>query len=321
MKKIFLFFVSISIFFLFSFADEWQEFYDSVRVYYLDGDYSKAEIKAKELLDYTLENFSPTSVELAHTQNIYGLILKSLSKFDDAKNYFLKSLEIFKSNKENKNYGIVEVNLGGLYFDQYLDSIALIWLLDGVDILKGYDDYENLVNPYYQLYQIYYGYYDYDNARKFLLRLIDVEEKFYGKDDTLIGIDYRSLAWLYMETENYDSAGIYFDKSIDVLKINGGFKNIQLGISYNDYGVKYDYEKNYEKAIENYLKAVDIFEKASEKKEVANTYNNIGLAYEKLSDRKNAAEYYLKAYEIAKIIYDENDDVLKKYKKNYDRVK
>ncbi len=96
MKKFFLSFVFISIFFLFSFADEWQELYDTVRTYYFDGDYSKSEIKAKEHVDYTIKNFSPKSIELAHTYNNIGLAYEKLSDRKNAAEYYQKAYEIAK---------------------------------------------------------------------------------------------------------------------------------------------------------------------------------------------------------------------------------
>ncbi|MEJ5307662.1 MAG: tetratricopeptide repeat protein [candidate division WOR-3 bacterium] len=326
MKKFFVLVIML-IFTLFAFADEWQDKYDTVNNYYTNGNYEMGYKKAQELLDYTLNKYDSKSVEAGHAYNILGLISKKLDKFDESETYFNKSITAFKASgdAEKKNVAIVKTNLGDLYFDYFYDDLATENLLDAVNWFEennSYGDYnENLIMPYYDLYQIYEYAYDYPNAIKYMKKMIEVEEKTYGKNDTLVGVDYRTLAWLYINSDDYEGAQPYFEKSLSVLKVNGGYNNNQLGVTYNDYGVLYDYTGEYNKALEYYKKATEVFEKSKNNIELANTYNNMGLAYEKLGKKSDAKKYYQKAYDLSKKENGENNEDTKKYKENLDRVK
>lgn len=324
MKK-FLAMVMVFISFVFIFSDEWQDKYDQVNGYYMAKDYENGYKKGLDLLDYTLKEYDSKSSEAGHAYNILGLISKNLDKFDESETYFIKSITAFKSVNDEKNVAIIKTNLGGLYFDYFYDDLAKENLEDAViwfeqnNSTGNYD--ENLISPYYYLYEIYNYSYDYPKAIDYMKKLITVEEKSYGKTDTLVGIDYRSLAWLYLYSEDYNNAEKNFEKSLSILKVNGGKNNNALGVTYNDYGVLYDYKQDYQKALDYYKKAVEIFEKSNNNIELANTYNNMGLAYEKLNKKSDAKKYYQKAYDISIKEYGENNEETKKYKENLDRIK
>lgn len=324
MKKLVVI-VMIFISFVFIISDEWQSKYDVVYGYYLSKDYENGYKKGLELLDYTLKEYGSKSSEAGHIYNILGLISKNLDKFDESETYFTKSITAFKMVNDYRNVSIIKSNLGGLYFDYFYDDLARENLEDAVSWFEQnnsngkYD--KDLMNPYYYLYEIYNYSYDYPKAIDYMKKLINVEEKSYGNTDTIVGVDYRSLAWLYIYSEDFSNAEKNFEKSLSILKVNGGKNNISLGITYNDYGVLYDYKGEYNKAFDYYKKAAGIFEKSNNMVELANTYNNMGLAYEKLDKLSDAKIYYQKAYDISKREYGEKNDETKKYKENLDRVK
>jgi len=325
LKSSILFLLTLS--FLFCFADKWQGDYDATDGLYKDGYYEEAKEKAKDLIDFTKDEFGVNSPEMGHAYKILGLIESRLGNFELSEESFKKGITSFENSgeKEKSNVAILKSNLGDLYYQNFFDENAQDYLEDAVKILENLNDggkyNTNLEIPYYDLYSIYNDGAYFADAASTLKKLIDVEKKNYGKTDTIVGVDLRNLGWVYVMWGKYDDAATYMEEAIEIHEKNGGNENDLLGLAYNDYGVLFDYKQEYEKAIEEYKKAADIFKKSKNDKALGNTYNNIGLAYQKLFENTSAIEFYTKAYNIYKSIYGDDDENTQEVKKNLDSVK
>ena len=245
LKTFFVLVLTVS--FLFCSADKWQDDYDEADGLYRDGYYEEALEKADELIEFSKDEFGVNSAETGHAYNISGLINGKLGKIEEAEEDYKAGIKAFDKagSKEKKNVAILKANLGDLYYQNFYDDEAKMYLKDAVSMLEemNYDgDYnENLEIPYYDLYSIYYNEEYYTDAAKVLKKLIDIEKINYGKSDTLVGIDLKNLGWVYVKSGDYSEAEKYMKQAVEVLEKNGGYKKDQLGLAYNDYGVLFDY--------------------------------------------------------------------------------
>lgn len=136
----------------------------------------------------------------------------------------------------------------------------------------------------------------YEEAEKYLIKLLMVSEKSNFKKGEAVAYNYQGIIYddrgqMSKALENYFKALKIFDE----LKLYGGQADC-----YNNIGLIYLNQHDLDKAL-SYLEKSEKYAELSKKRFILdNPINNIGTVYYKKKDYKNALTYYYKAFELRK---------------------
>ena len=92
---------------------------------------------------------------LARVYNGLGVLFKSLNKFEQSYENFLKSAELFRELEETKNEGFIYLNIGGILEDRDSIKKAKEYLGKSKNILEELND-PNLISCYINLGQVHF---------------------------------------------------------------------------------------------------------------------------------------------------------------------
>ena len=140
----------------------------------------------------------------------------------------------------------------------------------------------------------------YDEAEKNYLRLISMQESFYGIEHSKTSKSYNRIGIVYGNKGDYERALGYLFKAMAINEKVLGKKHPDTAASYDNIGVIYANQNDYNKALEYYLMAVNIREKVLgiRNSKTAGSYNNIGEAYHAQGDYDTALKFHFKALKI-----------------------
>ena len=273
--------------------------------------------------------------------NARGLSKGALNKFQDAIDDFNKAILINPKNKlaiENKIF----YEEKKIKEKKFLISNKIIKLSEEIKKFEEKDDYENIIEKYKEIIElekkdkrlssfpyssIAYNYEkigNFDEAIKYQLEGIKVEEQLTGRDSLEVANLLDGLSFLYYRGEYYIDK-FYFEevKSIKeiVLKIKEnifGLENINTASSYQNLASLYSEIGKYEQAIPLRKKAIEIANNSKEKNNFytsipdykAFLYSQIHHDYNQIGDYRNAKKNALIALEIRTKTFDKNDPLL-----------
>ena len=273
--------------------------------------------------------------------NARGLSKAQLNMFQSAIEDFKKAIEINPKNKlaiENKIF----------YEDQQtiekklLVSNKIIKLSEEIKNLQKRDDYENIIEKYKQIIELekkdnrvssfpysaiatnYEKIGNFDEAIKYQLQGIKVEESITGKDSIEVANLLDGLSFLNQRGQYYVDK-LYFKEVVSikerVLKIKEnvfGLENIKTAASYQNLAGLYAEIGQYEKSIPLRKKAIQIANIAKEENDFytsipdykAFLYSQIHHDYNQIGDYRSAKKNALISLEIRTKIFDKNDPLI-----------
>ena len=223
---------------------------------YKSGKLVNAEKKAKELIKNDQKNYI--------LYNIYGAILNDQKKFEEAINYYKKSIKINPDYAEGYN------NLGSAYYK-----------------LKKFNE---SISSYSKAIKIK------PNFSKALNNL-GVTFKEIGKLDESVESYQKAIKINPDYAEAYNNLGVTFK---EIGKLDESFENYKKAINinpnyveaYNNIGIVYKILGKLDESIKNYKKAINI------NPNYAEAYNNFGNLLNESGDIENAIINYKKAIKI-----------------------
>ena len=200
---------------------------------------------------------------------VHGLVSRDLDQYNQAKEYYEKSLAIRKE----------------IYGEHHGDVAA---------------NYNNLGTVYSALGQ-------YNQAKEYYEKSLAISKKIYGELHGDVAASCDNLGTVYSALGQYNQAKECYEKSLTIRKEIHGELHGDVAAIYNNLGTVYSALGQYNQAKEYYEKSLAISKKiyGEHHGDVAANYNNLGTVYSALGQYNHAKEYHEKSLAIRKEIYGE----------------
>jgi len=264
--------------------------------------------------DNYLQNFSKVSnfrevelhaiKDLATSYNNLSLIYQHLGDLPKAKEFQLKTIEIFEKvfEKNHPSLATSYNNLSQIYQDFGDLPKAKEFQLKALEIQEKVFDknHPDLAASYNNLCIVYYSLGDLPKAKEFQLKAIEISEKVLDKNHPNLATSYNNLSLIYLHLGDLPKAKEFILKTIDILEKVLDKNHPSLATSYNNLSLIYKDLGDLPKAKEFQLKDIEISEKVLDKNhpDLAQSYSNLATIYYKMQEKDNALKFINQAIKI-----------------------
>ena len=219
------------------------------------GDYSKSLsylLKAERNIEDADSN------RIKNIYNIFGLTYTQLGNYQLAEKYYLKALQTAKNLEKNTYYGIVNANLGKLYYKQDKLDKALEYYQKGSNIEVEGNNHYAAGRSFAAMANIYL---DKNNPEK-AKQMLEKAQHHNNIANDKIGLcrTYISMGKLFLYNNSIPGAKEYFRKAEKLAKDKG--TNKELMKSYNGLYETYSKEGAFEKAFTYFQKYHELYKKS-----------------------------------------------------------
>ncbi|MCX6295059.1 MAG: tetratricopeptide repeat protein [Bacteroidetes bacterium] len=214
--------------------------------------------------------------------------------YDDAKRYYIRSLDVAKKTLDKKLIAKELSSLGDIYRLQDQNSMALNYLLQAVYLYKDLKDPEKMAHNIALIGDINRCVEHYQDALKYLNEALAICLEYKLKKDE--GFCYSSIGGVYQIQKNYDHALSYYNKGIELSQsIGDTMRIIDFYYSIGDLLIE---KGNYAEAHVNFNKAIELDKIVKDQYHIGFCYMGIAKSFlqEKKFDR--SIEEGLRAYQI-----------------------
>ncbi|MCK9616226.1 MAG: helix-turn-helix transcriptional regulator [Lentimicrobiaceae bacterium] len=274
-----------------------KKYYDScfrLSVNYFHKNLDSAEIILNRMLLQSRSENSKYGMTLAYAE----LTINNAEKgeINNAYNCLEKGYLAYDGLCVPKLYAFLNLSEGFLNYkaDNYYEACQAIF--------RAYKIYETLKDEHWmskcnsllslQFYQLA----DYDNAIKYLRKVIKYEEK--TKSYRSLCADYQNMGMFMVYNSSYDSANIYLNRSIALLKKVPSL--MVLAAIYEIKGEMFSNQKKFDSAIYYLNKAKEIAFQAKDNFRFVSASYDLGNIAQQKSDLNLAGLYYLQGVDFAK---------------------
>lgn len=179
-----------------------------------------------------------------------GCVLQNRKQSNGAMSEYKKAEEYSKNLENNYLKGQIQVNIGDLYYKQYLMNEALERYRNAIKIYEESNDYKRIISVYDKLgnaYQIKNT--NDDSAQLYYYMALDLAKK--HNDNHEIGFIYRNMGTAYLSSGNLDKSYYY---NIEALPYSE--KDTEKTLIYTNIATIYQIKGNIDSAIIYVNKAV-----------------------------------------------------------------
>lgn len=226
--------------------------------YYRSGDKEKA---LQQYFAYAFE--SEKQADKRHLSRAYssiGWYYHLEGDFEKARDFYTKSIDLSRQNRDVLNEAIALRRLAVWYIDKKMYSRALEYLTRSSEINR-----EHAGRSYEHRYHL--------------------------------ACDYFDIGLVFTNQDDYDAARTFYNKSRVLFeKLR---KSNELSDCWFNLGELYQLEKQYHKAQEHYMAGLKIDQDQGNVANLASDYTMIGELFAEMGRVAQAKEYYLKALELA----------------------
>ncbi len=175
--------------------------------YFYSGEYNKAEKCYRKALQLYRTIKSDVYTE-SNVYNNLGSACAAQNKFEEAKNWFTKSLEISQKNKDNISTAYTLNNIGNILTAEKKKEEALVYFKNALDLKVKYGDNKDKADGYTNIAEAYSELNEYKKAIEYLtIGLSYRDTSIYNKD---LKNQYRSFAFMYEKMNDIASANKYY---------------------------------------------------------------------------------------------------------------
>lgn len=189
-------------------------------VWYMD---KQDDNKALELLTRSAEINREHPYSLAHRNNLacdyfdLGLLFTNKNDFVTAKDFYRKSLDLFKSLKNDNELSDCYFNLGEIYLFEKSYRWALECYLKGIEIDLKYGNVPNIASGYNMLAELYFEMEDLEKAYDYLKKAQKLHSGFNSPLD-LANI-YYNLGIYHKKKNEREKSRYYFELGLNIYKV------------------------------------------------------------------------------------------------------
>lgn len=279
--------------------------YDSSKIYYAAGEYSKAIRVLNKVLSFKKNMPNDSKPEYFKIYNLLGVIYKKQGDLNRAIDFYKKALE---KTSDSYYLSLINDNLANIYSLRGDYAKAIYCYENTLSVLEKSNDVNKsryIVENYYNLGYSYYKLGNYYFAMDRYLKSIKLAER-----NRLggVGETYYSYGLVYQKLDSLDKANFCFQKAITCNIKEFGENHYTIGMAYMNYAAFYSDIGDYKNSSRLYKKALAILLNTLGDKHSYTSLclKNIGLLNYQLNLHKQALNYFQRSL-IARI-YSFNDN-------------
>lgn len=241
---------------------------------------------------------------MASVYNNKGLIEWNSEQFDDAMQYYIKSLKIFRQINQPRGEANSLNNIGLLLTELERYKEAISYHKDALKIRMQIDDKYGVGASYSNISQNYDYDKNLDSTLYYSRKAIAVKKTI--NDKRGLGISYNNLGQIFKLLKQSDSSIYYLEKANKIYKALNSKRLLSTNSS--ALGSAYNNNKEYQKAINHYNTALELVSddelmlKYKLQKLIADAYNNI-------KHYKMSSQFYSEALVTGDTIAKQNEKV------------
>ncbi|GAB5552193.1 MAG: hypothetical protein Sapg2KO_17840 [Saprospiraceae bacterium] len=212
--------------------------------YYYQGDYEKSietSLKAQKSIDTTHLNIS-----LAKVNNNLGIVYIQLKKWEKAKIYMSKSLDICQKLANTRGVSYALGNLGIIYKNLKENEKAIEVYQQSIQLGEERRDYSTIARNYNNIGTLFEADGNYQDALASYKKGLDFAIK--ANTHSTIALSYSNIASALNKLGAFDEAKANYDKGLE-LSLELGNKNI-ISKSYLGKSEVYENTQQFKKALE-----------------------------------------------------------------------
>src|SRR5678815_1670275 len=201
-------------------GDELSDLLDKGRRAARNGDYDEAERFHRLAVDLASSVADP-AIQAEALGDLGGVLLAK-GRFNEGKDYCLKSLTLLRNTKTKRYLPVVLNNLGGLANQTGEYELAEKYLKEAIRVAREFapaDPY--LARVLNNLGVLYYTTGDVRHAEKALKEAIVIIEATAGQNDLDLVPLLANLGEIYVPRKKWDAAKAQFDRALSILAISG----------------------------------------------------------------------------------------------------
>ena len=226
-----------------------------------------------------------------------GLAYYIKGEYVNVLNYWLRSLDLYKSVNDNIGVGNLLSNIGAVYFNQGDDPKALEYYLESLRVSEETGNKLRIATALTNIGAVYFNKKStHDKAEDYYARALAVSEE--SGDLEAIGTCAVNLGEIYLERKDHPSALLYFNKALKALHETGGNESYVLV----NIGKSYRLQGDYTNALKYQKDAYELARSKDDKLEVAISSNAIGDTYFAQGNKGKALLSYQESRKIAEEI-------------------
>jgi len=191
---------------------------DSALVYY-----EKASVELQKTADFE---------KLANAYNQMGVILTRQDKYEPAKMYLEKALQIGHTSLDSNHLttAVTYISLGVVYAaeENFEQSLKFHYQALAIRILKLGEYSTEVATSYGNIGNVYFNSKNYDKAIEAHTKAMNIRERLFGPNGVEITQSYTNLGNAYREKKEYKTALDYFDKALQNKLIQRGWGHKEL---------------------------------------------------------------------------------------------
>ncbi|TVZ56144.1 tetratricopeptide repeat protein [Lutibacter sp. Hel_I_33_5] len=232
---------------------------------------------------------------IAELDNIHGVYYAVNEKYDSARFYYKKSLELSKKHKFKKIESKCVNNLGLAYWNLGEFDTALNYFFESLKIDEEFEDEKSSISALGNIGLIYQEMNQYKKGLEYQIKVYKIRKKY--KDFNGLPISLNNIGICYRSLKKYDSAIEAFLEGIEYAKKSNNL--LTLSKLYSNLANTYQNINQNKKSIEVRLESLKILKKFGEiNKEYMFSYSGLVSSYNRINNLKKAKENSKKAFEI-----------------------
>jgi len=286
-----------------------QSLYDSSKVYYTHGNYTKAVENLQETLSLKKKSGVDYEPQYFKVYNRLGLVYKKNGNFKKAIDNYTLALE---HTSVDFNKTIINGNIANVYSLLGEYSKAISYLENSLMILEkstNKNKIEKIINNYHNQGYAYYQSGQYGLALLKSLTSIQIAKE---NNYKIQGSTLLNCGLIYQAMDSLEKAGYYYKKSLDINLRKYGENNLHTGLSYMYYAINFLNKKKFNKSNDLLNKALLILKNNLGEKHlyISLCLKHLGNLHFQKQNYSKSLSYYQQAL-IAKI-HEFNDSCIYK---------
>lgn len=187
------------------------------------GSIEKASEFSNLMMEMVQKGLIKNKSKIAQAYMITATNMRAIADYNSALEYINKSIEILKSDEENKDFNSISDALlvrGAVYDSKgdYQKAIDDINESLKIEIQVDSSNNPDLSFHYYDIGTAYQNLKKFDDALKYFKKSLKLDEKMYGTEHYFIAWNYLALAGTYSQKGIYDSALYYYNLCFPVFE-------------------------------------------------------------------------------------------------------
>ncbi|HEX4954344.1 MAG TPA: tetratricopeptide repeat protein [Thermoanaerobaculia bacterium] len=253
-----------------------------------------ADRQEEELIHQFLARLGPGSPRGAAHLHHLGILAQQRGDYDQALDWYRKSLEIEEQLGNRAGMAGSYHQLGTVAQDRGDYDQAIDWYRKSLEIDEQLGNHAGMASSYHQLGNVGYLRGDYDQALDWYRKSLEIFEQLGNR----VGMasSYHQLGVVAQRRGDYDQALDWYRKSLEIFEQLGN--RAGMATCYHQLGMVAQDRGDYDQALDWCRKSLEIDEQLGNRAGMASSYHQLGRVAQDRGDYDQALDWYRASLEI-----------------------